>query len=112
MAKVLAGGAEGAKGEIRVNDGAPFKRPDRADLTAGDRVTLRQPGGGGFGPPQERDLAALEGQKQVRAFNGALNTWYCGAWMKNGFHEDGLSSAVDVANAILARDAAVPVAAE
>ena len=58
------------------------------------------------------DLAALEGQKQVRAFNGALNTWYCGAWMKNGFHEDGLSSAVDVANAILARDAAVPVAAE
>ena len=48
----------------------------------------------------------------MREFDGILNTWYRGAWMKNGFHEDGLSSAVDVPDAILAGDAAVPVAAE
>ncbi len=42
------------------------------------------------------DLAALEGQSEVAALNGVNRTWFCGAWMKNGFHEDGLSSAVDV----------------
>ena len=32
----------------------------------------------------------------MKDLNGLNNTWYCGAWMKHGFHEDGLSSAVDV----------------
>ncbi len=58
------------------------------------------------------DLGALQAQEEVKAFNGALNTWYCGAWMKNGFHEDGLWSGFEVADAILDRDADVPVAAE
>ena len=35
-------------------------------------------------------------QEQVRGFNGTNKTWFCGAWMKHGFHEDGLSSAIDV----------------
>jgi uncharacterized protein len=42
------------------------------------------------------DLAALAAQEAVRGFNGARATWFCGAWMKNGFHEDGLSSGLDV----------------
>ncbi|MGV6848648.1 MAG: NAD(P)/FAD-dependent oxidoreductase [Marinibacterium sp.] len=42
------------------------------------------------------DVAALRAQGDVRAFNGADNTWFCGAWMRNGFHEDGLASAADV----------------
>ncbi|MEL7260805.1 MAG: FAD-dependent oxidoreductase, partial [Pseudomonadota bacterium] len=58
------------------------------------------------------DLAALAAQDTVREMNGANGTWFCGAWMRHGFHEDGYSSAVDVADAILARDAAVQVAAE
>ncbi|MEM1100412.1 MAG: FAD-dependent oxidoreductase [Pseudomonadota bacterium] len=49
------------------------------------------------------DTAALEAQEAVRRFNGANNTWFCGAWMKNGFHEDGISSAVDVVEAIEAQ---------
>lgn len=56
----MDGGASGSRGEIRVNDGAPFSRPDRCDLSQGDRVTLRQPGGGGFGPAAERDPARVE----------------------------------------------------
>ena len=52
-----------------------------------DEVTLRHP---------VYDLGALEAQKEVAAFNGTDNTWFCGAWMKNGFHEDGLSIALDV----------------
>jgi N-methylhydantoinase B len=56
----MEGGSGGARGEIRVNDGAPFERSDRADLALGDRVILRQPGGGGFGPAEERDPAAVD----------------------------------------------------
>ena len=36
---------------------------------------------------------SIEKKKQN---NGKKNTWFCGAWMKNGFHEDGLASAIDV----------------
>ncbi len=36
--------------------------------------------------------------------NGARNTWFCGAWMRNGFHEDGFARAVDVVEA-MRRDA-------
>lgn len=66
-----------------------------------DSVTFRHP---------VYDTAALQAQAQVRAMNGAQNTWFCGAWMKNGFHEDGFASAVDVVQAIRAR-AVAPVAA-
>lgn len=61
-----------------------------------DEVTLRHP---------VFDLGALEAQRAVAAMNGTSGTWFCGAWMKNGFHEDGLASAADVAGAILARGA-------
>ncbi|MEO0634973.1 MAG: cyclopropane-fatty-acyl-phospholipid synthase, partial [Pseudomonadota bacterium] len=57
------------------------------------------------------DLEALAAQDVVRTMNGANNTWFCGAWMRHGFHEDGYSSAVDVADAILARDGALQVQA-
>ena len=46
------------------------------------------------------DLAALDAQKTIAAQNGARATWFCGAWMKNGFHEDGIASAFDVAEKI------------
>ncbi|MEL7167038.1 MAG: FAD-dependent oxidoreductase [Pseudomonadota bacterium] len=57
------------------------------------------------------DLEALAAQDVVRTMNGANSTWFCGAWMRHGFHEDGYSSAVDVADAILARDGALQVQA-
>ncbi|MEC3859739.1 FAD-dependent oxidoreductase [Mesobacterium sp. TK19101] len=59
-----------------------------------DECTLRHP---------VYDLGALEGQQLAQAINGAQNTWFCGAWMKNGFHEDGLGSAVEVVEALRAR---------
>lgn len=46
------------------------------------------------------DVAALAAQKTIAAINGTANTWFCGAWMRNGFHEDGFASAVDVADAM------------
>jgi predicted NAD/FAD-binding protein len=46
------------------------------------------------------DSAALKAQDTIRNFNGTNRTWFCGAWMRNGFHEDGFASAVDVARAM------------
>ncbi|EPX77865.1 Amine oxidase, flavin-containing [Litoreibacter arenae DSM 19593] len=56
------------------------------------------------------DVAALKAQDVIAANNGTNRTWFCGAWMKNGFHEDGLSSAVDVAQAMTSRLDAVAAA--
>ena len=49
------------------------------------------------------DLAGAEGRAQISAMNGRRNTWYCGAWMRNGFHEDGFASALDVVQGMDAR---------
>lgn len=57
------------------------------------------------------DRAAVAAQNTVRAINGQHRTWFCGAWMRNGFHEDGLASAVEVAGLIDA-EAAMGLAAE
>ncbi len=43
------------------------------------------------------DQGAIAAQAQVQAMQGARNTWFCGAHLRNGFHEDGLASAVHVA---------------
>ncbi len=75
-------------------------RPIREELIH-DEVTVHHP---------VYDLGALEAQGEVAAMNGTDGTWFCGAWMKNGFHEDGLASAADVAQAILARGAVAEVA--
>lgn len=53
------------------------------------------------------DLGAFRAQAAIRAFNGTRGTWFCGAWMRNGFHEDGFASAVDVVQAMSARVAEV-----
>ncbi|KIN63196.1 putative cyclopropane/cyclopropene fatty acid synthesis protein, flavin amine oxidase [Sulfitobacter noctilucicola] len=77
------------------------KRTIREELIY-DQVTLRHP---------VYDLDALAAQQEVAAFNGTRGTWFCGAWMRHGFHEDGLASAMTVVDAIN-RAAALPIAAE
>jgi predicted NAD/FAD-binding protein len=77
------------------------RRPIREELIY-DQTVMRHP---------VYDLAALAAQEDVRAFNGTNRTWFCGAWMRNGFHEDGLATAVDVVEAIR-RTSVLPVAAE
>lgn len=77
------------------------KRPIREELIW-DEVTLRHP---------VYDLESIAAQKAATAMNGSNHTWFCGAWMKNGFHEDGLSSALDVVHSLNAVER-VRVAAE
>lgn len=42
------------------------------------------------------DLAAVRAQSDIPSLQGLRNTYYCGAWVGYGFHEDGLKSALDV----------------
>lgn len=46
------------------------------------------------------DTAAVAAQARIMDIQGVRNAWYCGAWQRNGFHEDGLWSAVRVATAL------------
>ena len=71
------------------------RRPIREELIH-DQLTMHHP---------VFDAGALAAQEDIRAFNGDNATWFCGAWMRNGFHEDGIASAADVADAIAARPA-------
>jgi predicted NAD/FAD-binding protein len=44
-------------------------------------------------------LAAVAAQARWEELNGTEHTWYCGAYWANGFHEDGVVSALRVAHA-------------
>ena len=72
-------------------------RPIRDDLIH-DVVTFRHP---------VFDAGAIAAQGQIAALNGLAGTWFCGAWMRHGFHEDGMASAVAVVEAMQARQVRV-----
>ncbi len=40
------------------------------------------------------DHPAIHAQRQHTEINGQQNTWFCGAYWRNGFHEDGVWSAI------------------
>ncbi|GAK84375.1 amine oxidase [Vibrio ponticus] len=43
---------------------------------------------------------SMAAQKQRQVINGEQHTWFCGAYWYNGFHEDGVRSALDVVEAL------------
>lgn len=43
---------------------------------------------------------SIEAQNQRNSINGKNATWFCGAYWYNGFHEDGVRSALDVITGI------------
>lgn len=45
-------------------------------------------------------LDAMAAQKSWELINGSNKTWFCGAYWFNGFHEDGVNSAIRVAAAL------------
>ena len=46
------------------------------------------------------DLAAMRAQAEIATIQGTRRTWFAGAWLGYGFHEDGLSSGLAVARAL------------
>jgi uncharacterized protein len=53
-------------------------------------------------------LAAVRAQAEIPTLNaqaaGSTETYFCGAWTRYGFHEDGLLSAVNLSRQLLGRD--------
>jgi predicted NAD/FAD-binding protein len=57
------------------------------------------------------DLAALQAQGDMPRLQGQQHTYFCGAWMGYGFHEDGLKAGLGVARQLIidvAQQAGVP----
>ena len=46
------------------------------------------------------DSRALRAQAELSTLQGARNTWFCGAYFGAGFHEDGLKSGLEAAEAL------------
>ena len=42
------------------------------------------------------DALAISAQRDIAGMQGQNNTWFCGAYLRHGFHEDGLHSALKV----------------
>ncbi len=53
-----------------------------------DECTFRHP---------QFDFSAVNAQSALHSIQGRGGVWFCGAWTRNGFHEDGLASSVAVA---------------
>ncbi|WP_436346093.1 hydantoinase B/oxoprolinase family protein [Natronorubrum sp. FCH18a] len=62
--KGVAGGRNGATGENLI-DGESVPAKTTVDVAAGTTVSVRTPGGGGHGDPEERDEAALEADRSA-----------------------------------------------
>jgi predicted NAD/FAD-binding protein len=65
-------------------------RPPAPELTLG-RGRLSHP---------QFDRAAIAAQARLGEVQGVRRTWLCGAWTGYGFHEDGVRSGLDVAQAL------------
>jgi uncharacterized protein len=52
------------------------------------------------------DRAAVQAQRELATIQGHSHLWFCGAWTRYGFHEDGLMSGLAVADGLRARWAA------
>lgn len=46
------------------------------------------------------DGPALQAQQDLNMIQGNRGTWFCGAWTRHGFHEDGYASAVAIADRV------------
>lgn len=57
-----------------------------------DQVTFRHP---------VFDAAALQAQKKIAVMQGERRSWFAGAWLRNGFHEDGFASAMRIARRLM-----------
>jgi predicted NAD/FAD-binding protein len=78
--------------------------PDPACMPADDQVLGRYE----YAHPIF-DAAAIDAQRALAWIQGQSHVWFCGAWARYGFHEDGLASALDVAALLRARSSLAPV---
>jgi predicted NAD/FAD-binding protein len=63
---------------------------NRSDMIDPSRILLRETYHHPVFTP-----ASVAAQTRQREINGSQRTYFCGAWWRNGFHEDGVVSAID-----------------
>jgi N-methylhydantoinase B len=68
----LAGGGAGGKGDVRINGRSVDNRRQHL-IDCGDRILVRTPGGGGYGPPAGRD-PALTARDQALGYTSRSGT--------------------------------------
>lgn len=49
------------------------------------------------------DAGTIQSQQELDSIQGSHHMWFCGAWTRYGFHEDGLASGMAVAKALGAK---------
>ena len=54
------------------------------------------------------DLGAIQAQKRMGTLQGQHDTWYAGAWMGYGFHEDGLKAGLRAAHDLIVEHGLLP----
>ncbi|MDP1655026.1 MAG: FAD-dependent oxidoreductase [Hylemonella sp.] len=79
----------------------PFAQPVIVSLNPVQAIAEKQVlGAYGYAHPVF-DVPAIRAQADMPQLQGRQHTWYCGAWMGYGFHEDGLKAGLDVARQLL-----------
>ncbi len=79
----------------------PFEQPVIVSLNPLGRIDPQQIIGQYDYAHPVFDAAAIAAQRQVPALQGQQHSYFCGAWAGYGFHEDGLKSGMQAANALL-----------
>ena len=79
----------------------PFEQPVVVSLNPTQQIARSQVMGEYTYAHPVMDLASTAAQARLQEINGVNNTWFCGAWTRYGFHEDGLMSGLAAARAIL-----------
>lgn len=76
-ARGRSGGQPGKVGIIRATGGAVLKPKGKQTISAGERLVLSTPGGGGFGDPLNRDISAIQDdvRRRIISINEALNAY-------------------------------------
>ena len=76
----------------------PFKRPVMVTMNPGSMPSPQSTLGEFRYAHPIFDRAATAAQAALAQIQGVNRTWFCGAWTRYGFHEDGLMSALTIAN--------------
>ena len=64
------GGGTGARGRVELTDGTVLNPKGRQKVAGGKRLRLSLPGGGGYGPPHDRDRASVAADLEAGLITG------------------------------------------
>ncbi len=79
----------------------PFEQPVLVSLNPTHEIARKHVMGEFEYAHPVMDMAATQTQARLPEINGLNNAWFCGAWTRYGFHEDGLLSGLAAARTLL-----------